>query len=621
MAEQDVDRDLEVLLDYLRRSRGFDFTGYKRTSLSRRIEKRMQAVGADGYLSYLDHLEVDPEEFTHLFNTILINVTSFFRDPPTWDFLSAEVLPRLAESKPDGEPIRMWSAGCASGEEAYSLAMATAEALGPDAARERVKIYATDVDEEALNQARQARYSPRQVEGVSPELLERYFERNGQGYVFSKDLRRSVIFGRHDLIQDAPISRIDLLVCRNTLMYLNSETQSHVLARFSFALREGGYLLLGKAEMLLAHSNLFTSVDLKRRVFQKVPGATLRDRLMVLTDAGRPVGNSGPREDRIRNAALEASPEAQIVVDAGGYLAIANNRARELFSLKFEDLNRPFQDLEISYRPLELRSKIQQVYVERRPSQLYEVEWPTDTGEIAHLEVQIAPLVDENQVLLGASIGFADVTRSRRYKEELEHANQGLEDAYAELQSTNEELETTNEELQSTVEELETTNEELQSTNEELETMNEEMQSTNEELQTINDELGLRTSELNQLNAFLESIWAGLGGAVVVLDPDLRVLVWNHGSEDLWGVRQEEVQGQHFLNLDIGLPVDQVRPALRQAMSAEDGSPSTMVDATNRRGRPVRCRVTCSPLVSNDKAVRGVIVVVEPQSEGQPATE
>jgi two-component system CheB/CheR fusion protein len=621
VAEQDVDRDLEVLLDYLRRSRGFDFTGYKRTSLSRRIEKRMQAVGADGYLSYLDHLEVDPEEFTHLFNTILINVTSFFRDPPTWDFLSAEVLPRLAETRPEGEPIRMWSAGCASGEEAYSLAMATAEALGPDAMRERVKIYATDVDEEALNQARQARYSPRQVEGVPPELLERYFERNGQGYVFSKDLRRSVIFGRHDLIQDAPISRIDLLVCRNTLMYLNSDTQSHVLARFSFALREGGYLLLGKAEMLLAHSNLFTSVDLKRRVFQKVPGATLRDRLMVLTDAGRPVGNSGPREDRVRNAALEASPEAQIVVDAGGYLTIANNRARELFNLKHEDLNRPFQDLEISYRPLELRSKIQQVYVERRPSQIYEVEWPTASGEIAHLEVQIAPLVDENQVLLGASIGFADVTRSRRYKEELEHANQGLEDAYAELQSTNEELETTNEELQSTVEELETTNEELQSTNEELETMNEEMQSTNEELQTINDELGQRTGELNQLNAFLESIWAGLGGAVVVLDHDLRVLVWNHGSEDLWGVRQEEVQGQHFLNLDIGLPVDQVRPALRQSMSAENGSRTTMVDATNRRGRAVRCRVTCSPLVGSDKAVRGVIVVVEPQSDGEPAEE
>jgi two-component system CheB/CheR fusion protein len=619
VAEPPANRDLEVLLDYLRRSRGFDFTGYKRTSLSRRIERRIQDVGADGYLGYLDHLEVDPDEFTQLFNTILLNVTSFFRDPPAWDYLRAEILPRLVAEKDDDEPFRIWSAGCASGEEAYTLAMVAAEALGPEAVRERVKIYATDVDEDALSQARQARYTAKQVEGVPPELLERHFERNGDGYVFSKELRRSVIFGRHDLIQDAPISRIDLLVCRNTLMYLNSETQSHVLARFSFALREGGCLMLGKAEMLLTHSDLFTSLDLKRRVFRKVPGATLHERLMVLTDAGeRPAGHQRGRDERIRTAAMEASPEAQIVVDAGGYLTLANERARVLFKLTGDDLARPFQDLELSYRPLELRSKIQQVYVERRPSQVDEVEWPTPSGEVAHLEVQVVPLIDDHQKLLGASINFSDVTRSRRYKEELEHANQGLEDAYAELQSTNEELETTNEELQSTVEELETTNEELQSTNEELETMNMEMQATNEELQTINDELGQRTTELNQLNSFLESIWAGLDGAVAVLDPDLQVLVWNHGSEDLWGVRQEEVQGQHFLNLDIGLPIDQVRPALRAAMSDEHRSQSITIEAINRRGRAVTCRVTCSPLLDSDKSLRGVIMVVVEQSDEQP---
>jgi two-component system, chemotaxis family, CheB/CheR fusion protein len=499
--------------------------------------------------------------------------------------------------------------------------MVVAEALGPESVRQRVKIYATDVDEEALSQARQARYTAKQVEGVPPELLERYFERNGDGYVFSKELRRSVIFGRHDLIQDAPISRIDLLVCRNTLMYLNSETQSHVLARFSFALREGGYLMLGKAEMLLAHSDLFTSVDLKRRVFRKVPGATLGERLMVLTEGGeRPAGNQLAREERIRGAALEASPEAQIVVDAGGYLMLANQRARTIFKLDADDLARPFQDLELSYRPLELRSKIQQVYAERRPSQIDEVEWPTPSGEVAHLQVQVVPLIDEHQSLLGASINFTDVTRSRRYKEELEHANQGLEDAYAELQSTNEELETTNEELQSTVEELETTNEELQSTNEELETMNEEMQATNEELQTINDELGQRTTELNQLNAFLESIWAGLEGAVAVLDADLRVLVWNHGSEDLWGVRQDEVQGQHFLSLDIGLPVDQVRPALRAAMSGDNGTRSAVIQATNRRGRTVTCRVSFTPLLDSDKTLRGVIMVVVDEPGQQAPT-
>jgi two-component system CheB/CheR fusion protein len=579
VSADDANGDLEVLLDHLRRSRGFDFTGYKRTSLSRRIEKRMQAVGADGYLGYLDDLEVDPEEFTHLFNTILINITGFFRNPPAWEYPRAEILPLLAAERRDGEPIRVWSAGCSSGEEAYTLAMAMAEALGPEAVREQVKIYATDVDEDALNQARQARYTAKQVEGVPPELLERYFERNSHGYVFSKELRRSVIFGRHDLIQDAPISRIDLLVCRNTLMYLNADTQSRVLARFNFALREGGYLFLGKAEMLLAHPELFAAVDLKRRVFRKPPGATLRERLLVLTDAGERHGaNPGPREDRIRDTALEAGTGAQIVVDAAGYLVMANHRARALFDLRPEDIGRPFQDLELSYRPLELRSKIQQAYVERRPSPVHEVEWPGG-GEVAYLEVQVVPLTDDDQVLLGANVSFTDVTRSRRYKEELEHANQGLEDAYAELQSTN------------------------------------------EELQTINDELAQRTTELNQLNAFLESIWAGLGGAVAVLDPDLRVLVWNRGSEDLWGVRQEEVQGQHFLNLDIGLPLDKVRPALRASMSGDDGTQTVKVEATNRRGKPIDVRVTCSPLVGDHKDVHGVIMVVEERPDGEPAEQ
>ena len=238
-------------------------------------------------------------------------------------------------------------------------------------------------------------------------------------------------------------------------------------------------------------------------------------------------------------------------------------------------------------------------------------------GEIAHLEVQVVPLIDDQQSLLGASVNFTDVTRSRRYKEELEHANQGLEDAYEELQSTNEELETTNEELQSTVEELETTNEELQSTNEELETMNEELQSTNEELQTINDELRQRTNELDQLNAFLESIWAGVGGVTVLTRSQGAGL--EPGAEELWGLRPEEVVGEHLLNLDIGLPIDQVRPALRAAMSDENGTRSTVVEATNRRGKPVTCRVTCSPLLDSDKTLRGVIMVVVAEQDAGAA--
>jgi two-component system CheB/CheR fusion protein len=259
--------EFESLLAYLKQSRGFDFTAYKRSSLMRRVLVRMQTMGAKTFTSYLDLLQADADEFTRLFNTILINVTGFFRDTPHWDYIRDEVVPRLAG--PDGatEPIRVWSAGCASGEEAYSIAMLLAETIGPEAFRERVKIYATDLDEEALSQARHAAYSAQSAEDVPLPLRERYFDRQDDRYIFHKDLRRSVIFGRHDLIQDAPISRVDMLICRNCLMYLNTETQARVLARFHFALVPRGVLFLGKAETLLAQSRSFEPLDIKRRLF------------------------------------------------------------------------------------------------------------------------------------------------------------------------------------------------------------------------------------------------------------------------------------------------------------------------------------------------------------------
>src|SRR5690349_6236125 len=266
-----TDPNFEALLIYLKESRGFDFTGYKRSSLMRRVNRRMGQIDITDYQDYLDYLQVHPDEFTALFNTILINVTGFFRDSDAWDYLRAEVLESIIASKPVDSPIRVWSAGCASGEEAYSLAMSLAEVLGADAFRDRVKIYATDVDEEQLNEARQATYGERQMQAVPPELVERYFEPTGSRFVFRKDLRGSVIFGRNDLVQDAPISRIDLLTCRNALIYFNAETQARILSRFHFALADGGVLFLGKAEMLLSHSSLFTPVDLKRRLFRRVP--------------------------------------------------------------------------------------------------------------------------------------------------------------------------------------------------------------------------------------------------------------------------------------------------------------------------------------------------------------
>lgn len=606
--------DFEALLDYVKRSRGFDFTGYKRSTLIRRVNKRMQVVNIESYSDYLDYLEVHPEEFNHLFNTLLINVTSFFRDRSAWDYLSSEIIPRITARKEPGEPIRVWSAGCASGEEACTIAIALAQAIGVEQFRDRVKIYATDVDKEALNEARQAIYLTRELGGLKPEEIEEFFETSdNQRYTFRKDLRRCVIFGRHDLIQDAPISKIDLLICRNTLMYFNAETQGRILARFHFALRDNGFLFLGKAEMLLTHANTFTPVHLKCRVFTKVPKLNLRDRMLIMAQKGNDEAvNHLSSHVRLREAAFDSSPLARIVIDANGLLALANERARVLFNLSVRDVGRPLQDLEISYRPLELRSCIEQTYNDRRVVNNTEIEWQTPQGETVYLEVQVLPLLDIGNNILGVSINFIEVTRYKRLEEELEHSNQELEMAYEELQSTNEELETTNEELQSSNEELETTNEELQSTNEELETMNEELQSTNEELQTVNDELQRRSQELNQSNAFLECILKSLKGGVVVVDRDLHVQVWNYKAEDLWGLRTEEALEQNFLNLDIGLPVEQLRQPIRNRLSGSPAnSEEVLLDAINRGGRNIQCRVTCTPLIGTQGQIQGVILLME----------
>jgi two-component system CheB/CheR fusion protein len=597
--------EFEALLAYLKQSRGFDFTSYKRSSLMRRVLVRMQTLSVKGFASYLDFLQVDPEEFTRLFNTILINVTSFFRDAPYWEYLRDEVLPGLVRPGAS-EPIRVWSAGCASGEEAYSIAMLLSEAIGPEVYKERVKIYATDVDEEALSQARHAVYGPRTAEDVPAPLLEKYFDRQEDRYVFSKELRRSIIFGRHDLIQDAPISRVDLLTCRNCLMYFNSEAQARILSRFHFALVPRGVLFLGKAETLLAQSATFEALDVKRRVFAKIERQPEVRQLTFATTGEQ----DGVRH--LRDIASDAVPVAQLVLDRDGTIVSTNQQARTLFGLTIRDIGRPLQDLELSYRPFELRSCIERAYLERRPASTLGGRWTGPAGQVIFLDLSVVPLLDAAAGPVGVSIFFTDVSRAYRLQEEVQRASQELETALEELQSTNEELETTNEELQSTVEELETTNEELQSTNEELETMNEELQSTNEELQTINEEARDRGDELGELNTFLESILTSLRSGVAVVDRDLQVRKWSRRAEEMWGLRSDEVLHKNFLNLDIGLPVERLRAPIRACLSDNSDFLDLTLDATNRRGRPIQVRVTCTPLGPGpNQASRGVILLME----------
>src|SRR4029077_13742350 len=325
---------------------------------------RCSELGLSTFAAYQDYLQVHAEEFAILFDKILINVTTFFRDPPAWDYVARELVPKITAKT---GIIRIWSAGTASGEEAYSAAMLFCEALGQETFLRRVKIYATDIDDDALNKARSG-YSEKDLESLEPRLRSRYFESQGGRLAFKTGLRRALIFGRHDLMQDAPISRLDLLICRNTLMYFTAETQGRVLARFHYALDDDGYLFLGRAEMLLMHGSIFEPVELKQRVFRKVPPPPARERLMILSQAA---GSSEDHDNatkqiRLHELASEASPLAHMVVDALGKLALTNQHARRLLDIRAGDIGRALKDLDLSRRPVDLRGPIDQSFRDRR---------------------------------------------------------------------------------------------------------------------------------------------------------------------------------------------------------------------------------------------------------------
>ncbi|GAA4399829.1 CheR family methyltransferase [Tsukamurella soli] len=609
IAPAEADLEVERLLEFLRESRGFDFTGYKRTSLVRRIRKRMSDVGVSRYADYRDLLEADADEFQALFNTVLINVTSFFRDVQAWNVIERDVLPELLAAAGPHDEIRLWSAGCSSGEEPYSLAIALAELLGLEQCLNRVKIYATDIDEEALRQARAATYPARSLDAMDPRLRERYFVPGASGFTFRPDLRRRVIFGRHDITRDAPISRLDLLVCRNTLMYFNAEAQSQILDRYYFALKPRGRLFLGKAEMLLSDSARFDPESIRHRIFVKREGATSAYRPPVRfdADAGHGVMDESRRR-QLRDMVLDTSPDAVLVVDTDGTVALVNAQARTQFGLADQDVGRPFRDLEISYRPIELRSLIDQAHHDRVVQRIAGIARDCVADGPAYVDLLVQPLSAPDQRDAGVALIFTDSTVATRLEAEVKRAHEDLETANEELQSTNEELETTNEELQSSVEELETTNEELQSTNEELETTNEELQSGNEELEAMNEELRIRTTELDETRSFLERVLTSIGSGVVVLDAELRVIRWNRGAEELWGIRADEAAGAAFFKLDFGLPTVELRDAVARCLSTGRRVRSVPIQAVDRKGRTIACSVSCAPM---DEDSGGVLLMMD----------
>ncbi|MBD2100418.1 protein-glutamate O-methyltransferase CheR [Leptolyngbya sp. FACHB-261] len=276
--------ELEDLLIYLKRDQQIDLTGYKRPALKSRILARMQRLGVENYRDYRAHFEQQPKELSYFLDTVFINFTRFFRDRLVWDYLANQAIPQIIANKAPHESIRVWSVGCASGEETYSLAIVLAEALGIEQFQQRVRLFGTDVDPKAVLKARRGYYSAHAVEAIPTALREKYFECTTDGYLRHSGLRRSIFFRCHDLIHRPPFLKIDLLVCRNTLIYFRQEAQTQALLRFNFSLRNDGFLLLGQAENLVTHlqKSLFTPVERQVKIFKKIPNSHRKHNLFPI---------------------------------------------------------------------------------------------------------------------------------------------------------------------------------------------------------------------------------------------------------------------------------------------------------------------------------------------------
>ncbi|HWE24015.1 MAG TPA: CheR family methyltransferase, partial [Myxococcales bacterium] len=334
------DRGLDSILEKIRDTRNFDFRNYKRGTLARRIQRRMEDRNKRTTKDYAALLERDPTEIDALISSMLIKVTSFFRDPEVWEELSTRTLPQFLSEKAPGEEIRVWSAGCATGEEAFTAALVLAEAMGPSFGNQEIRIFGTDVDETAIAYARKGVYTRQQVESVPKRLLSEWFIAEGDGYAVRKELRRSVVFGINNLVSDAPISRLDLLICRNVFIYLDATLQKRVLTRFHYALRRHGVLMLGKSELIPFAARIYEPLDLGRRIYRKDGGrdmAVAHERLMGLLQqesVTRDVEqrNEAGSTDQFHREVLQSLREPLVATSVDGSVMLWNRAAARLWN-------------------------------------------------------------------------------------------------------------------------------------------------------------------------------------------------------------------------------------------------------------------------------------------------
>ncbi len=556
---------LEKVILLLRSRIGHDFSQYKENTLLRRIERRMSIHQFGETESYIRFLQTNPQELELLFKELLIGVTNFFRDPAAWDQLKVEIIPALLEKYPNGGTIRAWSVGCSTGEEAYSLAMVFKEALGliqPDVDF-KMQIFATDLDRDAIDKARQAVYPANIVADVSPERLRRFFVQETTGYRIGKEIREMVTFATHNVIMDPPFTKLDILICRNLLIYLRSEIQKKVLPLFHYSLNPGGIMFLGSAETADSFNNLFLPLNLKLRLYCRRE-SVLSARLdgfpasFAATEPGSPteLSNAKPAAN-LQSLAEQVllhyfTPSAVLANDKGDILYISGRTGKYLEPAAGKANWNIFAMARDGLR-FELGSAFQKVVREKGSVTVKGLKVGTN-GATQMVDITVKA-IEEPEALRGmVIIVFADAaTPPEKNKPDRTKKGVAINGRTAqleqELKQVREELLTTREEMQSSQEELKSTNEELQSTNEELTTSKEEMQSLNEELQTVNAEQQSKMNELARTNDDMRNLFNSTEIITVFLDKDLNVRRFTAGANKIFKL----IPG------DIGRPLSDIR--------------------------------------------------------------
>jgi two-component system CheB/CheR fusion protein len=618
--------DLGRIFLSLKKFTGVDFSSYKHSTLNRRIQRRMALHRIERLGQYARFLRDNKAEAESLFSDLLINVTRFFRDKGVFTALQKKFLPAILKKKDRNAELRVWVPGCASGEEVYSLAICILETLGKRAATVPVQIFGTDLSEFAIEHARAGIYSATIAKDVSPARLKRFFTKRDSMYQIGRHVRDLCTFARQNIAADAPFSRIDLISCRNVLIYLGPELHKRCLPHFHYALRPGGFLILGPAESVGVFEELFQLVDRKNKIYAKknVPtpqsplGLYLNRSSDGLVDAKLPILDPGANR-QLRQTAdrimLSVYAPAAVVVDSemqvqqfrgrtDDYLAHAPGQA----SLNI------FQIVQASLAP-DLRSAFHRAQKTKKPVRKDRALVKAE-GKMREINIQVVPFKIPESAKFWFLVIFDETTRANRpgvlprilgrtaTQREVGELRQQLAASKESLQTIIEEQEATNEELKSANEEIESSNEELQSTNEELETAKEELQSTNEELTTLNEELSNRNLEMMQLNSDLSNLLSSIQLPIVTVDSALKVRRVTPAARNAFNILQSDV-GRPISDFKPNIGVGNLEQMLREVI---DTLTTQEKKVSDRDGRSFLLRIR--PYRTGDNKIDGAVLTL-----------